>query len=174
VLKVARRHPIGLFIQLSISLVIFLAAFLPIIFASTVNSFLNDMISTEIPLYVFASISIILILCSLGIGAVILFVFKNNKLYLTNESVIQRVQISLFSKQEQSVSLGSIEDSSYKKTNILQTIFNYGDVRLSTVGDETTYRLSYVANPKEYMTTLDHAVEAFKNGRPITDSDIVD
>lgn len=173
VLKVARRHPIGLLMQLSVSLVIFLIAFFPIIFADAFNTFLYDNIGIEIPSYIFSLTSLLLIACAIGVGAVSFYVFKNNKLYLTNESVIQRVQISLFSKQEQSVSLGSIEDSSYKKSNILQTIFNYGDVRLSTVGDETTYRLSYVSNPKEYMSTLDHAVEAFKNGRPITDSDIV-
>jgi hypothetical protein len=97
-------------------------------------------------------------------------VFTNNRLFLTNESIIQRIQISLFSKQEQAVSLSSIEDSSYKKDNIVEYFFDYGDIRLSTVGDETTYRLSYVSKPKEYMAVLDNAVESFKNGRPVSDS----
>ncbi|MNG38312.1 hypothetical protein D3C84_1259690 [compost metagenome] len=50
---------------------------------------------------------------------------------------------------------------------MLQSILNYGSIRLSTEGDETTYRFKYVANPKEQIALLNNAVEAFKNGRPV-------
>ena len=46
-------------------------------------------------------------------------------------------------------------------------MLNYGMIRLSTEGDETTYRFSYVANPKEQIAVLNNAVESFKNGRPV-------
>lgn len=42
-------------------------------------------------------------------------------------------------------------------------------IRLSTEGEETTYRFNYVANPKRQTAILNNAVEAFKNGRPVTD-----
>ena len=64
------------------------------------------------------------------------------------------------------VSLGSIEDASYKQHGILQTILNYGTIRLSTEGDETTYRFAYVSNPNKQVAILNDAIEAFKNGRP--------
>lgn len=94
-----------------------------------------------------------------------------NRFFLTNESVIQEIQISLFSKREQTVSLMNIEDSSYSQKGILQTLFNYGSIRLSTEGDETTYRFNYVADPKNQVAVLNNAVEAFKNGRPVTNDD---
>jgi hypothetical protein len=66
--------------------------------------------------------------------------------------------------------LSDIEDTSYAKNGIFQQIFDYGSIRLSTIGDETTYRFSYVANPEKYLAKLNNAVEAFKNGRTVEDS----
>ena len=94
-------------------------------------------------------------------------VYINNRLYLTNESVIQEIQTGLFFKSEQTVSLLNIEDASYTQNGLFQQLFDYGSVRLSTEGDETTYRFTYVANPKQHIAKLNNAVEAFKNGRPV-------
>lgn len=95
------------------------------------------------------------------------YIYTRNKFFLTNESVIQEIQTSLFSRREQTVSLANIEDSSYAKTGILQQIFNYGSIRLSTVGDENTYNFTYVINPERQIDILNNAVEAFNNGRPV-------
>jgi hypothetical protein len=46
-------------------------------------------------------------------------------------------------------------------------MLNYGTVRLSTEGEETTYRVSYVANPRHHIAVLNNAIESFKNGRPV-------
>jgi uncharacterized membrane protein YdbT with pleckstrin-like domain len=94
-------------------------------------------------------------------------VFVNNRFYLTNESVIQELQVSLLSKKEQTVSLINIEDASYTQIGLIQQIFDYGSIRLSTEGDETTYRFTYVSNPKSHIAVLNNAVESFKNGRPV-------
>ena len=86
---------------------------------------------------------------------------------MTNESVVQEVQDSLFMRREQTVSLGSIEDASFKQNGILQTVLDYGTIRLSTEGQETTYVFRYVTHPKKQIATLNNAIEAFKNGRPV-------
>ena len=70
-------------------------------------------------------------------------------------------------RREQTVSLGSIEDASFKQNGILQTVLDYGTIRLSTEGQETTYVFRYVAHPKKQIATLNNAIEAFKNGRPV-------
>ena len=85
--------------------------------------------------------------------------------------MIQEIQHSLFVHREQTVSLGSIEDASFKQEGILQTLLNYGRIRLSTEGEETTYRFEYVSNPRKQVAILNNAVEAFKNGRPVPDDD---
>jgi len=98
---------------------------------------------------------------------IVIQVYLSNRLILTNESAIQEIQHTLFSHHEQTVSLGNIEDVSYTRYGLLQTLLNYGTIRMSTEGEETTYQFQYAANPKAQAALLHNAVEAFKNGRPI-------
>jgi hypothetical protein len=111
----------------------------------------------------------VLILCGVIAGVVYLayFIYANNMFYLTNESVIQCIQLTVFARQEQTVSLGNVEDASFTQRGIFQYMFNYGSIRLSTQGDENTYRFSFVSNPKYEIATLNNAVESFKNGRRV-------
>lgn len=106
-------------------------------------------------------------LLAVGGGAIATYIYRQNNFYLTNESVIQYLQYSLFSKRQQTVSLGNIEDASYFQGGIIPHIFNYAQIRLSTEGDETTYRFSYTSNPSKQVALLNNAVEAFKLGRPV-------
>jgi uncharacterized membrane protein YdbT with pleckstrin-like domain len=170
VITAVRRHPIGLIIPLSIGALI-IAAALSILFnyAGFVDTFnirgaAADVSAVAMPIFLFC------VLIGLGMF-VVYYVYVNNKFFLTNESVIQEIQVSLFSRLEQTVSLTNIEDASYTQQGILQHLFNYGSIRLSTEGDETTYRFTYVANPKMHIATLNNAVEAFKNGRPVDHDD---
>jgi uncharacterized membrane protein YdbT with pleckstrin-like domain len=163
-----QRHPIGLFAPVGIS--IFVIAFI----ASMMVNFdliMNGLFGPNAfylpdmgPVYLVGGLLILLVslLCYVNV-----WVYLNNTFFLTNESVIQEIQVSLFSKHEQTVSLQNIEDASYRQQGLLQTMFNYGSIRLSTEGDETTYRFNYVADPKRQIAILNDAVEAFKNGRPV-------
>jgi len=166
VISAVRRHPIGLILPLvggtlliSLALAIFFN-YDVIIERFAVTGPLADASGIAVPIWVFVAI--------VALGMFIsYYVYVNNKFFMTNESVIQEIQVSLFSRQEQTVSLGNIEDASYTQHGILQQILDYGDIRLSTEGDETTYRFSYVSSPKNHIAQLNNAVEAFKNGRPV-------
>lgn len=168
VLSAVRRHPIGLTLPVGMT-----AVLLTIIALGLFN---YDIITESLGLFDAPSYGIVLLI-GLLFGALVLlggyiaiWVYINNRFFLTNESVIQELQMSLFTRKEQTVSLANIEDASYDQKGIIQMLFNYGSIRLSTEGDETTYRFSYVANPKEQIAILNNAVEAFKNGRPIEES----
>jgi uncharacterized membrane protein YdbT with pleckstrin-like domain len=128
----------------------------------------DSSLPVTLPSYDVILMPVLLLMLLVGIGgSVAVWVYLQNQFYLTNESVVQEIQYGLFSRHEQTVSLGSIEDASYKQTGLLQTMLDYGTVRLSTEGEETTYRFSYVANPRAHIATLNNAIEAFKNGRPV-------
>ena len=96
------------------------------------------------------------------------YVYKKNKLYLTNESVIQEIQTSIFARREKIVSLADIEDVSYSQSGIVQQIFNFGAIRLSTEGEGAVYNIKFVADPKRTIAKLSNAIEAFKNGRAVS------
>lgn len=170
IVTAVRRHPIGL-IQIwgAVLLVIgiFFAAFAAL-FMNPESSPLAEMLGGGEDVTTMGAVLVggLSMLAILG-GLAATYIYNNNRFYLTNESVIQEIQNSLFSKHEQTVNLSNIEDASYQQNNILQMMLNYGSIRLSTEGDETTYRFSYVANPKKHIATLNNAVESFKSGRPV-------
>lgn len=167
VISAIRRHPIGLFVPAAITGIL-----VAIIVAGLANfeHIMTLMDLPEVPDFgPTLLVGVLAILLVLAGGYIAIWVYLSNRFFLTNESVIQEVQQTLFSRLEQTVSLSNIEDASYTQTGLLQTMLNYGSIRLSTEGDETTYRFTYVYNPREEIATLNNAVEAFKNGRPVGD-----
>ena len=163
-----RRHPIGLWVPVSLTvgtIILLLAALVsyPLVADSTLQT-------SFMPEFGTLAIFVFMMMILVGIfGYVAVWVYVRNTFYLTNESVIQEIQHGVFSKHEQTVSLGSIEDASYRQYGLWQALFNYGTIRLSTEGEETTYRFQYVANPKTQIARINNAIEAFKNGRPVGD-----
>lgn len=168
------RHPIGLlipcfFTAIAVIVVSTMLLLLPDFYKTMEPSSLSESAVFLPSRGLIALVLLLLMFFSVFLGAVSLWVYQKNHFFLTNESVIQEIQHSLFSHHEQTVSLGSIEDASFKRQGILQHLFNYGTMRLSTEGEETTYRFGFVENPKEQVATVSNAVEAFKNGRPVKD-----
>lgn len=170
VISAVQRHPIGL---LSIWAVVAAAVLVIFIgFPMLVNG--STVFGRQLSASAIASGGLVLLLAAvlfvLG-GIVATVIYNANRFYLTNESVIQHIQTSLFSKKDQAISLANIEDASYRQQGIVATVLNYGSIRLSTEGEETTYRFNFVANPKKQVDLLNNAVEAFKNFRPIDPTD---
>lgn len=169
VILAVRRHPIGLLIPvLGTGLALLLIFALVIIYATSLAS--DPTLAARMPAV--GDITLIAILMALLVsifGYFATWIYLQNKFFMTNESVIQEKQSSLFSKHEQTVSLGSIEDASYRQRNFLEVLLNYGMIRMSTEGAETTYRFHYVSEPKKQVAIINNAIEAFKNGRPVDD-----
>jgi len=159
-----RRHPIGLLGPIIVTTLLVSVAFLLVV---DYQSF-ADIFSLSSQAYGgIAIMGILFAILSLIGGYLAMWVYSNNRFYLTNESIIQEIQNSIFSKNEQIASLMNIEDASFSQRGPLQVILNYGSIRLSTEGSESTYRFDYVQNPKKQIAILNNAVEAFKNGRPV-------
>ena len=165
VISAVKRHPIGLFRIWAFGIII-IAAIMALAIFLLAGQQSSSSYSGNLTLAVTVGVSLLSLMTLLGVF-VATYVYNSNRFYLTNESVIQEIQTGLFAKHEQTVSLSNIEDASYRQTGLLPSMFNYGSIRLSTEGDETTYRFSYVANPKQEIAVLNNAVEAFKMGRPV-------
>ncbi|HSX29793.1 MAG TPA: hypothetical protein VLE73_04520 [Candidatus Saccharimonadales bacterium] len=171
IISAVSRHPIGILRIWAAAFLVILAliGLFSVLFTQNTGSSVDTAFGTDVSSFNAIGIGVIAIMMILAaIGALIgTYVYNNNRFYLTNESVIQEIQNSLFSKHEQTVSLANIEDASFEQSGIIPTLLNYGRIRLSTEGDETTYRFNYVADPKKHIAVLNNAVEAFKNGRPV-------
>lgn len=164
IISAVRRHPIGLWGPIIITTLLVSLAFLLMMDYSAIA----DMFSQGEQAYgTILLIGVLFAALSLIGGYLAIWVYLNNRFFLTNESVIQEIQNSIFSHNEQTVSLMNIEDASFSQRGPLQVLLDYGSIRLSTEGNESTYRFDYVQNPKKQIAILNSAVEAFKNGRPV-------
>lgn len=161
VLKRVKRHPIGL---LSIWLVT--AGLLALVCVVAPVVLATQGLLSDIGVFGLGVIIGLTLLFLVG-GYISAYVYKNNQFYLTNESIIQLIRQSLFAQRTQTISLGSVEDASFVKRGVIQYIFNYGRIRLSTVGEENTYRFDFVSDPKKQASMLNNAVEDYKNGRVV-------
>lgn len=89
-------------------------------------------------------------------------VYNNNKLFVTNKRIIQQSQASLFSSSTNVIDLVSIEDVSFKQAGIVEHLIKVGTLRMSTIGEETTYTFKYVDTPVDELETITHLVHVEK------------
>lgn len=100
----------------------------------------------------------------LAAGLIGTSIYRHNHLIVTNERVFAEIQNSPFSHRTQNIELEHIEDCSFSQNGIIATMFNYGSIRLSTVGDEQTYLITFVDRPREQFRTINHVVQQVDEG----------
>lgn len=114
---------------------------------------------------IFGSITLLLIILTY----VNYIVYRANRFVITNERAIQWISNTIMSQKKQVINLESIEDISYSRDGILQHLFDYGTVKLSTVGDESTYTFPFSPNPDKKAEFLSDIVEAARENQMLSD-----
>lgn len=104
-------------------------------------------------------VGLAIILISSAFAAISTYIFKKNRLILTNERVFRREQLTPFSYNDQNIELSRIENCSFSQNGLIQQIFDYGSISLKTVGDETTYKFDYASDPKDQFQIVNLMVE---------------
>ena len=165
VMEEVHRHPIGLvsiwlIVGLLVCLLLGALAFYSVNIA-TVSGFLagsagSPPLPTGAQIFPFMALACVLVV--LG-GVVATIIYEGNEFYVTNEAIFQFVQTSLFDTKTQVVNLINVEDVSQDQRGILQQLLNYGTLRVSTQGEETTYHFYYVANPGRIVNIINDASE---------------
>lgn len=114
---------------------------------------------------IFGSVTLLLILLTY----VNYVVYRANRLVVTNERAIQWISNTIMNQKKQVINLESIEDISYSREGIFQHLFDYGTVKLSTVGDESTYTFPFSPNPDKKAEFLSDIVEAARENQMLSD-----
>ena len=97
-------------------------------------------------------------------GFVAQSIYNANHIYVTNRRVIQKSRSSIFANSTNIIELRRIEDVSFHQNSLIDHLCRFGTLRMSTVGDETTYTLKYVDTPHDEVKTISHLVyECKKN-----------
>ena len=88
------------------------------------------------------------------LGMAIDYVYKGNEMVVTNMRVIQRIRRGLFDDTVQYTELEQVEDVAAKKKGIMAYLIGYGEVRVSTTGDESTYSMKYVRDVEDTVKKI--------------------
>jgi hypothetical protein len=138
-----------------------IAAFIVVLlFAATML-----MIAETDPFIMFVIVVTSGIVCLAG-GAIGQYVFNQNSFIVTNERVFAHIQNTPFSYRTQNVEAEHIEDCSYRQNGPIQAMLNFGTIRLSTVGDEQTYRFTFVARPAEQFKIINKVIQIVDEDSP--------
>ena len=158
-----RRHPIGLVAPFAVAIIMVCIVLTGLILLPDLFNIAKFPLANMGIVYLVGVVAIAL----LGAGMYVLYwVYVNNTFFLTNESIIEKTQISLFSNNVKSVGLEDVVDVSYRQAGVVEQLFNFGTVQVGTKDDETPYVFHMVSNPKSQAAVLKEAVECFKGGRP--------
>ena len=112
-----------------------------------------------------------LLAASVIMGLIALTTYRGNKLYVTNKRVIHLMINSLVSSSTNTIDLISVEDVSFHQNGLLQRILHYGTLRLSTIGDETTYTFKYSdISPEDLETVSELISKAKKDKKELVES----
>ena len=106
-----------------------------------------------------------LLAVSVIMGMIAMTTYRGNKLYVTNKRVIQLMMNSLVSSSTNTIDLVSVEDVSFRQDGILQRLLHFGTLRLSTIGDETTYTFKHSDISSEDLEAVSELISKAKKDK---------
>lgn len=89
-------------------------------------------------------------------------VYQDNKLYITNESVVGESRTTLFAQEEKTVGLADIVQVSFSSGSIFQSLLNYGTIHILVAGDKAEYDFRYAPHPKKHVEFITNQSEKVK------------
>ncbi len=162
VLCIVYRHPIGIIIVYIMAIIGLVGAFL------ILSLFMSSVISGNQSAYSLLAISAIMISVIVGLLMVVAtYVYKQNKLTVTDHSVIQFLQPALFIKKISQLSLANVVDVTIEQKGILPNSFNYGTLKVETAGEQENFSFPFCQSPGRIAKIILDAKEDFlKSNNP--------
>jgi len=112
----------------------------------------------------------IIMLVLLGLAVVVAltgaWVYRQNYLLLTNLHLIQVVQQGLFSREVSQLSLARVQDVTGRRSGLLATIMNFGEVIVQTAGERDEFVFNNAPNPQQLADRFLAAHEEFIKANP--------
>jgi uncharacterized membrane protein YdbT with pleckstrin-like domain len=91
------------------------------------------------------------------------YIYRQSKLIVTNQNLIQILQGGLFARKVSRLSVSNVEDVTADQRGFLPTIFNYGTLIVETAGEMKNFIFPYCPNPDVYADQILDARQAYAN-----------
>lgn len=148
-----RRHPFGLYV-LYLQIILALGLSLIVIFA-----FLPSVSTTlGVPESTVNGIAAIFGLIAISFGLIFIVlatkVYTGNRLIVSNRNITHVKQVGIFNKHTAELSMSNVEDVSIHKTGIFPSVFNYGELKIETAGEQRNFEYKYCPKPDAVATAI--------------------
>lgn len=153
-----KRHPFGIISMyfsggLAILVAVVLAALAPQ-FADQLSSGSNITAMATIG----AGIIVIGVACMLWIAT---SVYWQNRWIVTDDSITQIIQASVFGRRVSQLSMENLEDITVDQQGLIQSMFNFGTLKAETAGERSKFVFPMCPNPNAYARKILEVHEAF-------------
>lgn len=120
------------------------------------------------PVYVpLAPIGFFLVAVSAFIGLASIYVWRNNKLFITDENIVDMDQVGMFQRTIATLRLSRVQDISVQVHGPMQTLFHYGKVTVQTAGEKELFHFDYVPDPYAVKAYIVSIYEKFVETKPV-------
>ena len=153
-----KRHPFGITSMYAAGL----AAVVAVLALAFSLPNLIDQYSYDTNFMTYAIIGGILFLVMIALILVVAtVVYWQNRWVVTDDSITQISQVSLFNRQVSQLSMENLEDVTVDQNGILQTMFGFGTLKAETAGERSKFVLQYCPNPNKYARLILEVHETF-------------
>ncbi len=153
VVVVVRKHPIGIvgiYVEALVGLLVVFGLFLAIA-PDFFNGLSDQAYKVLVGIIIFGLAVLILFLF------IATYVYRQSRLIVTDRSLVQILQKSLFIRKISRLSMSNVEDVTAEERGMLSTIFDYGTITVQTAGTLENFIFPYCPTPAKYA---DQIIEA--------------
>ncbi len=163
-----RRHPIGIVLIYLESLVGILAFIVIALFVAP--SILKTLSPNTRSLIVGAAILALAILVFVLLVAT--YVYRQTRLLVTDQSVIQITQQGLFIRKVSRLSIANVEDVNAEQRGIFASLFGFGTLIIQTAGEMENFIFQWCPNPNKYASIIMEARQDYAESIQETHQDL--
>lgn len=149
IIRVVHRHTIGVIYIFALGFVT-IAALMSLFVAISPDAFVNDQATIDF--------AIVLVAIALAVAA---YVYRQSKLIITDRSLVQIIQSTLFIRKASHLSMSNVEDVSAEQRGILPNLFNYGTLMVQTAGERDNFIFKLCPRPNEFADIIIEARQAY-------------
>lgn len=98
--------------------------------------------------------SAFIVMISFSIILVATYIYRQNRLIVTDRNITQVLQTGLFSRKTSQLNLYNVEDVTATESGFISTLLGFGELMIETAGEQANFKFSYCPKPDYYAKII--------------------
>lgn len=154
IIAVIKKYFLVVIKDILISILLFTAAFVLLYFILKLK---NNEVFNGIAYGFFGVLLTASIICFIRI----MYIWKHDSLIITNQRIFDITQKGIFDRHVAEINLSDIKSVSYTKNGLIQTLFNFGDLRIDIQNEESNLSIIGIKDPADIQQLINDRKEKY-------------